>query len=201
MNGQLCGGQLYGRSADSSPGIRWLIHGVLWGGRPPAGALHIGPSSFFERWGGPALSAGVAALGCLLWAFKKPARLGRKDGSRVCGRWWLWGEVEADPSALAVQWQRRVGGEVQPGASAGRRGRCRPAGAAGLEAGGQNLVLLAAHLEPEGAQIALDDPGRGRRKAAWAAARGRSGGPRLGPRSTSPAADPLAAPCLLQRCV
>ncbi len=35
MNGQLYGGQLYGRSADSSPRIRWLVHGVLWGGRPP----------------------------------------------------------------------------------------------------------------------------------------------------------------------
>jgi hypothetical protein len=46
---------------------------------------------------------------------------------------------------------------VQPGASAERRGRCRRAGAAGLEAGGRNLVLLAAHLEPEGAQTALDD--------------------------------------------
>jgi hypothetical protein len=29
MNGQLYGGQLYGRSADSSPRIRWLVHGVL----------------------------------------------------------------------------------------------------------------------------------------------------------------------------
>ncbi len=46
---------------------------------------------------------------------------------------------------------------MQPGASTGRRGRCRRAGAAGLEAGGRNLVLLAAHLELEGAQAALDD--------------------------------------------
>ncbi len=37
---KLYGGQLYGRSADSSPLIRWLVHGVLWGGRPLAGALH-----------------------------------------------------------------------------------------------------------------------------------------------------------------
>jgi hypothetical protein len=60
-------------------------------------ALHIGPSSFLvemredeavilEAWGWPASSAGVAALGRLLWAFKKPARLGRKNSSRVCGR-------------------------------------------------------------------------------------------------------------------
>jgi hypothetical protein len=39
----------------------------------------------------------------------------------------------------------------------GRRGRCRHAGAAGLEAGGRNLVLFATHLEPEGAQTAQDD--------------------------------------------
>jgi len=30
---------------------------------------------------------GVAALGPLLWAFKKPVRLDRKNGSRVCSRW------------------------------------------------------------------------------------------------------------------
>jgi hypothetical protein len=46
-------------------------------------ALHIGPSTFLvamrvkeaivlETWGWPVLSAGVAALGRLLWAFKKP---------------------------------------------------------------------------------------------------------------------------------
>jgi len=129
-------------------------------------ALHIGPSSFLvavreeeavvlEGGGRPALSAGVAALGRLLWAFKKPARLCRKNGSRVCGRW-LGGEVEADPPAFAVR-RRRVGGGVQPGASAGRRGRRRRAGAAGLEAGGRDLVLLGSHLELEGAQAALDD--------------------------------------------
>ena len=72
MNGQLYGGQQYGRSADSSPRIRCLVHGVLWGGRPLAGALHRGPSSFLvairekegvvlETWGRAALSAGVAA--------------------------------------------------------------------------------------------------------------------------------------------
>ncbi len=26
-------GQVYGRSTDSSPRIRWLIHGMLWGGK------------------------------------------------------------------------------------------------------------------------------------------------------------------------
>jgi hypothetical protein len=87
-------------------------------------ALHIGPSSFLvavkekeavvlECGGRPALSAGVTALGRLLWAFKKPARLCRKNGSRVCGRG-LGGEVEADPPAFAVR-QRWVGGGVQPG--------------------------------------------------------------------------------------
>jgi hypothetical protein len=61
--------------------------------------LHIGPSSFLvavrelevvvsEVWWWPALSAGVAAVGRLLWAFKKPVRLDRKNGSRVRGRWW-----------------------------------------------------------------------------------------------------------------
>ncbi len=98
-----------------------------------------------ETCGQPALSAGVAALCRLLWAFKKPVRLDMKNGSRVCGRW-LGGEVETDPTALAGRWRRRVGGGVQPGASAGRRGRCRRAGAAaGLEAGGRDLVFLAAH--------------------------------------------------------
>jgi len=88
-------------------------------------ALHIGPSSFLvavrereavvgEGGGRPALSAGVAALGRLLWAFKKPARLCRKNGSRVCGRG-LGGEVEADPPAFAVRRRRQVGGGVQPG--------------------------------------------------------------------------------------
>jgi hypothetical protein len=96
------------------------------------------------------------ALGRLLWAFKKPARLGRKNSSRVCGHW-LGGEVETDPSALAGRWRRRVGSGVQLGASAGLRGRCRRAGAAGLEAGVRELVLLAAHLELKGAQAALDD--------------------------------------------
>jgi hypothetical protein len=109
-----------------------------------------------ETWGRAASSAGVAALGRLLWAFKKPARLGRKNGSRVCSHW-LRGEVETDPSALAGRRRRWVGGGVQPGASAGLRGRCRRAGAAGLEAGGRDLVLLAAHLELKGAQAALDD--------------------------------------------
>jgi hypothetical protein len=110
-----------------------------------------------EGGGRPALSAGVAALGRLLWAFKKPARLCRKNGSRVCGRG-LGGEVEADPPAFAVRRRRRrVGGGVQPGASAGRRGCRRLAGAAGLEAGGRDLVLLGSYLELEGAQAALDD--------------------------------------------
>ena len=110
-----------------------------------------------EGGGRPALSAGVAALGRLLWAYKKPARLCRKNGSRVCGRW-LGGEVEADPPALAARRRRRrVGGGVQPGASAGRRGRRRRAGAAGLEARGGDLVLLGSYLELEGAQAALED--------------------------------------------
>jgi hypothetical protein len=110
----------------------------------------------FETWERPALSAGVAALGRLLWAFKKPARLGRKNGSKVCGRC-LGGEVETDPSALVGRRRRRVGGGVQLRASAGRWGRCRRAGAAGLEVGGRDLVLLAAYLELEGAQATLDD--------------------------------------------
>jgi hypothetical protein len=129
-------------------------------------ALHIGPSSFLvavreeeavvlEGGGRPALSAGVAALARLLWAFQKPARLCRKNGSRVCGRG-LGGEVEADLPAFAVR-RRRVGGGVQLGASAGRRGRRRRAGAAGLEAGGRDLVLLGSFLELESAQAALDD--------------------------------------------
>jgi hypothetical protein len=48
----------------------------------------------------------------------------------------------------------------QWGAAGGVRGSSglrRCAGAAGLEAGGRNLVLLAAYLEFEGAQAALDD--------------------------------------------
>ena len=53
--------------------------------------------------------------------------------------------------------QRRVGGGVQRGASAVWRGHCWRAGAAGLEARGRDLVLLAAHLELEGSQAALDD--------------------------------------------
>ncbi len=84
------------------------------------GALHIGPSSFLvavrekeavvlEGMGGPALSAGVAALGRLLWAFKKPARLCRKNGSRVCGRG-LGGDVETDPPAFAVRRRCAAGG-------------------------------------------------------------------------------------------
>jgi hypothetical protein len=112
-----------------------------------------------EGGGRPALSAGVAALGRLLWACKKPARLCRKNGSRVCGRG-LGGEVEADPRAFATRRGRRgrrVGGGVQPGASAGRRGCRRRAGAAGLEAGGRDVVFLASYLELEGAQAALDD--------------------------------------------
>ncbi len=64
-----------------------------------------------ETWGRPALSAGVAALGRLLWAFKKPARLGRKNGSRVCGRW-LGGGVETDPSAVAAGWRWGAAGGV-----------------------------------------------------------------------------------------
>ncbi len=94
-------------------------------------ALHIGPFSFLvavrekeavvlEGGGRPALSAGVAALGRLLWAFKKPARLCRKNGSRVCGRW-LGGEVEADPPAFAVR-RRQFGG----GGSAAVCSRGRP---------------------------------------------------------------------------
>ncbi len=82
------------------------------------------------------------------WAGKTGPESAATDG--------LWGEVEADPSALAVQ-RRQVSGGVQLGASAGRRARCRCAGAAGLEAGCRKLVLLAAHLEPEGAQTVLDD--------------------------------------------
>jgi hypothetical protein len=52
-------------------------------------ALHIGPSSFLvamrgeeavvlEAWGWPALSAAVAALGRLLWAFKKTCQAGQE---------------------------------------------------------------------------------------------------------------------------
>ncbi len=129
-------------------------------------ALHIGPSSFLvavrereavvgEGGGWPALLVGVAALGRLLWTFKKPARLCRKNGSRVCVRW-LGGEVETDPPTFAAR-RRRVGGGVQPGASAGRRGCRRRAGAAGLEARGGDLVFLVAYLELEGAQAALED--------------------------------------------
>ncbi len=142
---------------------------AAWGADRKDAALHIGPSSFLvavrgqeavrEVGGRPALSAGVAALGRLLWAFKKPARLCRKNGSRVCGRW-LGGEVETDPPAFATRRRRRgrwVGGDVQPGASAGRRGRRRRAGAAGLEARGGDLVFLGAYLELEGAQAALED--------------------------------------------
>jgi hypothetical protein len=89
---------------------------AAWGADRKDAVLHIGPSSFLvaargqeavrEVGGRPALSAGVAALGRLLWAFKKPARLRRKNGSRVCGRW-LGSEVEADPPAFAYRRRRR----------------------------------------------------------------------------------------------
>jgi hypothetical protein len=64
---------------------------VAWGADRKDAVLHIGPSSFLvaargqeavcEVGGRPAFSAGVAALGRLLWGFKKPARLRRKNGS------------------------------------------------------------------------------------------------------------------------
>ncbi len=84
------------------------------------------------------------------------ASYGSSKNLQVCGHW-LGGEVKADPPALAGRRRWRVGGGVQPEASAGRWGRCRRAGAAGLEAGGRDLVLLASYLEREGAQAALDD--------------------------------------------
>ena len=74
------------------------------------------------------MSVGVAALGRLLWAFKKPARLCRKNGSRVCGRW-LGGEVETDPPAFAARRRRRrVGGGGGGSAAVCSRGRPRVGG-------------------------------------------------------------------------